>query len=155
MLTIEFECRSETLKDPDVIRPAAVFFDMNCTEEWLQDDMIGKMIESVDKSKLEGLRVVSPVLGDISIRDLSGGCKTLITMYNIPEAKYMSHELGDNCIKWVFEIAKIKDVTLVYSSYFPIPLECEPFDVKIANDGTVIHTMLELVDKKLELCDYM
>lgn len=94
------------------------------------------------------------MLGDISVRDLSGGCKTLITMYNEPQYAYMSHELGDNCFIWLMEIAKEKDIRLIYSSYFTIPAECEPFNVHIVNDDSYVRTMEELWGAKIRLCAY-
>lgn len=39
-------------------------------------EIIKEIVRGVDKSELEDLRVVSPILGDISVRDLLSGCKT-------------------------------------------------------------------------------
>lgn len=150
MLNIEFMTRDETFDDERVLRMAPRYFDVCNEPEWLKDDIIKKIIHDVDKSELEGLRVISPVLGDISVRDLSGGCKTLICMYNMDDAKILSHELGDNCFKWVMKIAEAKDVTLVYSSIFEIPEECQPFNIRIVNDNSVVHNMREFWPKKFE-----
>ena len=117
--------------------------------------MIAEIVKDVDKSELSGLRVVSPILGDISVRDLSGGCKTLITIYNEPKYSYMSHELGDNCFKWLMRIASEKEITLIYSSYFVIPKECEPFQVHIVNDNSYVTNMEEFWGAKFRLCNYI
>lgn len=150
MLSIEFMTRDETFDDEQVLRMAARYFDVCNEPEWLKDEIIREIVRDIDQSELEGLRVVSPILGDISVRDLSGGCKTLICMYNIKGAKILSHELGDNCFKWVMKIAEKQDVTLVYSSIFELPKECEPFNVRIVNDNSVIHDMGEFWPKKFQ-----
>lgn len=155
MLNIEFKPREETIKKEGIIRGAEKHFNVAYSPEWLKDPLISEIIKDVDKSELEGLRVVSPILGDISVRDLSGGCKTLINIFNEPQYKYMSHELGDNCFKWLMKIADRKDVTLIYSSYFDIPEECEPFRVHIMNNDSYVTNMLEFWKVKLQLCDYM
>lgn len=155
MLHLEFKPREETIDQEDILRGAALYFDIANLPEWFSAPIITKIVRGVDQSELQGLRVVSPILGDISVRDLSGGCKTLITMYNEPDYVYMSHELGDNCFLWLMEIAKEKEVKLIYSSYFTIPEECEPFLVHIVNDGSSVTTMEELWGKKVELCTYI
>lgn len=155
MLHIEFKPREETIDKEDIMRGAALYFDIANIPEWFQAAIIADIIKSVDQSDLVGLRVVSPVLGDISVRDLSGGCKTLITMYNEPQYAYMSHELGDNCFKWLMEIAKMKDIKIIYSSYFNIPEECEPFQIHIVNDNSFVSNMEEFWGVKYRLCNYI
>lgn len=155
MLHLEFKPREETIDKEDILRGAAIYFDIANLPEWFSHPIIAEIVKGVDQSKLEGLRVVSPVLGDISVRDLSGGCKTLITIYNEPEYAYMSHELGDNCFSWLMKIAEQKEVRLIYSSYFTIPSECEPFRVHIVNDDSFVTTMEELWGAKIRLCTYI
>ena len=155
MLNLEFKCREKTFEDENVLRMAAEYFNLCNEPSWFQDKIIADMIADVDKSRLEGLRVVSPVLGDISVRDLSGGCKTLICMYNMEGAKILSHELGDNCFKWVLKMAEKKDVTLVYSSIFIIPDECLPYQIRIVNDGSIVQNHEGFLEKKFEFCDYL
>ena len=44
------------------------------------------MLKDMDQSEIIGPRVIdSPVLGGISPRELSGGVKTLIAMYKMPD----------------------------------------------------------------------
>jgi len=73
MLHLEFKPREETIDQEDIIRGAAFYFDIANLPEWFLSPMIAKIVKGVDQSELQGLRVVSPILGDISVRDLSGG----------------------------------------------------------------------------------
>lgn len=155
MLHIEFKPREDTIDKEDIMRGAALYFDIANLPQWFAAPLIAEIVKDVDKSELSGLRVVSPILGDISVRDLSGGCKTLITIYNEPEYAYMSHELGDNCFKWLMRIAQEKEIRLIYSSYLVIPKECEPFRVHIINDNSYVKDMEEFWGAKFRLCNYI
>lgn len=57
------------------------YFDNRYEDEWIIDKLSVEMIKDVDQSVVVGARLIhSPVLGPISIRELSGGVKTLMLM---------------------------------------------------------------------------
>ncbi|WP_080676446.1 DUF4869 domain-containing protein [Ruminococcus flavefaciens] len=57
------------------------YFDNTYEDEWITYPRSVKMIKDIDKSDVAGARVIdSPVLGSISVKELSGGVKTLILM---------------------------------------------------------------------------
>lgn len=70
MLHLEFKPREETIDQDDIIRGAALYFDIANMPEWFTAPIIKKIVAEVDQSVLEGLRVMSPVLGDISVRGM-------------------------------------------------------------------------------------
>lgn len=68
---------------PEAIYNPVVYFKNTYTDDWITDPLSKDMIRAVDRSEVIGPRVIdSPVLGGISPRELSGGVKTLIAMYN-------------------------------------------------------------------------
>lgn len=98
---------------PDAIYNPVVYFKNTYTDEWIMDDLSRKMIQDVDRSVVLGARIIdSPVLGGISPRELSGGVKTLISIYKAPEKVFNASACGDNCAKWILEIGKMQDVTI-------------------------------------------
>ena len=61
----------------------------------------------VDRPTVLGPRVIdSPVLGGISPRELSGGVKTLMDIYKVPEKIFNASACGDNCAKWILKIGE-------------------------------------------------
>ena len=58
-----------------------VYFDNRYEDEWITEDLSVEMIRDVDKSEVLGPHLIeSPVLGPISVKEISGGVKTLILM---------------------------------------------------------------------------
>ncbi len=72
---------------PEAIYDPVVYFKNTYTDEWITDELSREMIRDVDRSIVLGPRVIdSPVLGGISPRELSGGVKTLMDIYKVPES---------------------------------------------------------------------
>lgn len=108
MLNIYFNNSEDTLYDVDN------YFNFNYDDEWLEDELVKKMILDVDKSIVKSANCIeSPVLGQIAPEKLSGGVKALILMYKEPDRKYWATACGDNCAKWILKIAEINDLDIV------------------------------------------
>ena len=57
------------------------YFDNQYEDEWITDPLTVAMIKDIDKSDVVGVHLIqSPVLGPISVKEISGGVKTLILM---------------------------------------------------------------------------
>ena len=95
-------------------------FKLAFENEWMDDPLSRKIVESIEKSKIISNRIVdNPVMGEISIFDISSGCKQVLLMQHLEtEYVYLSSTMGDNCAKWVQEVAKLRDVTLSINSMF-------------------------------------
>ena len=66
---------------PNSIYHPPTYFDNRYEDEWITDPLAVKMIKDIDKSDVVGVHlIVSPVLGPISTKEISGGVKTLILM---------------------------------------------------------------------------
>lgn len=111
MLSIRFGTSEETMEDIDIA------FNRLYQEEWMEDQFVKDMILDVDKSKvLDKYCIESPILGQIPPEKLSGGVKALILMYET-DFEIWATACGDNCSKWILEIAKRKDITISLEHY--------------------------------------
>ena len=86
------------------------YFDNRYEDEWITDSLSVKMIKDVDKSDVVSERLIqSPVLGPISVKEISGGVKTLILMaFDDSGRIFNASACGNNCAKWILEIGKQK-----------------------------------------------
>lgn len=84
----------------DMIRDCKLYFDYNYEPEWLDDPLVREMIKDVDKSEVISRNIInSPVLDEITPKELSGGVKTLILMLKEPDTVFYASNCGDNCAK--------------------------------------------------------
>lgn len=95
-----------------------VYFDNRYEDEWLAEPLATEMVKDVDKSEIISPHLVqSPVLGPISVKELSGGVKTLMLMAFDKSGKvFNASACGDNCAKWILKIAEGKELTIKKSS---------------------------------------
>lgn len=133
MLYISFNASEQT------IRPIDGYFDYNYYDEWLEDDLVIKMIKDIDKSDvLSPFCIQSPVLGQIPPTKLSGGVKALILLLKQPELEIFATSCGDNCAKWIIEISKIQDIHIVlhHAMHFD-----NDFDAYCVDTESEIHSL--------------
>lgn len=82
------------------------------------------MISEIDHSEVLGDFVVNnSQLGVISHDWLSGGAKTLITAYFLPDEVFPMRNLGDNCAPFLREIAEKQNTKWYVYKYFPDGLD--------------------------------
>ncbi len=95
------------------------YFNNVYENDWMTDPKVKEIIRDIDGSELEGLNVISPVLGSISIRDISGGAKALICLLKEvePQGYIDLVVLGENCEKWLAYIFERKDVQVCMTGY--------------------------------------
>ena len=131
--------------EPRSIYNTNVYFKTTYESEWLESELAKKMIQDVDDSEvLGGECIKSPVLGQIPPERLSGGVKTLLLMLNEPDRIFNASTCGDNCAKWILEIAKQKDLTINLRHMMNFGKNID-FEIKIKNGGEVVHSMKELI----------
>ena len=123
----------------------SVYFKNTYEPEWLESELAKKMIKDVDNSDvLSGECINSPVLGQILPERLSGGVKTLLLMLNEPDKIFNASTCGDNCAKWILEIAKQKDLTINLRHMMSFGRDTA-FEIRVENGGEIVHSMRELV----------
>ena len=129
--------------DGVVLKPS-VYFKNTYQPEWLTEPFAKEMIRDVDQSEVVGPQLIqSPVLGPIPPERLSGGVKTLILIWQVPEKVFNASNCGDNCAPWLLKMGRARDITINLRHL--MEFGDEPFDIEILNTGTIVHTMRELV----------
>ncbi len=129
---------------PEAIFNTSVYFKNVYEDEWILDAFVKEMILDVDKSVvLDNAVIDSPVMGKIPPISLSGGVKTLILMKKEPEKIFNASTCGNNCAKWILEIAKTQDLTINLRHLMDFGEG--NFEIKILNTNQIVHNMQELV----------
>lgn len=121
------------------------YFDNRYEDDWITADLSVKMIKDVDQSDVISAHLIdSPVLGSISVRELSGGVKTLMLMaYDTSGNIFNASVCGDNCASWILTISSNRDLTINLRHIMDFG-EGE-FEMQILNTGEVVHNMTEFV----------
>lgn len=89
------------------------WFINNYEPVWFDDELVKRMIKDIDKSEYVGGELIqSTILGPIAPERLSGGLKTLISIYERPDLIFDATSCGNNCAKWLVEIGRNMDVTV-------------------------------------------
>ena len=122
-----------------------VYFDNRYEDEWITEELSVEMIRNVDKSEGVGPHLIeSPVLGPISVKEISGGVKTLILMaFDDSGNVFNASACGDNCAKWILNIGKEKDLTINLRHI--MDFGDGEFEIQILNTGEIVHNMLEFI----------
>lgn len=123
-----------------------VYFDNQYEDEWITDKLSMEMIKDVDKSEVIGPHLIeSPVLGPISVKEISGAVKTLMLMIFDQSGRIFNASVcGDNCAKWILKIGKEKDLTI--NLRYLMDFGSDEFEIKILNTGEIVHDMGQFVE---------
>ena len=134
----------------DAIYYPPVYFDNQYEDEWITEPLTIEMIKDVDKSEVVSPHLIeSPVLGPISVKEISGGVKTLILMaFDETRKVFNASACGDNCTKWILEIGKRKDLTINLRHIMNFGKE--DFEIKILNTGKMVHNMKQFIETAAE-----
>lgn len=127
-----------------------VYFDNQYEDEWIIEPLTIEMIKDVDQSEVVSSHLIeSPVLGPISVKEISGGVKTLILMaFDETRKVFNASACGDNCAKWILEIGKRKDLTINLRHIMNFGKE--DFEIKILNTGEMVHNMKQFIETAAE-----
>ncbi len=144
MLSIYFGQMDEAIYYPPV------YFDNQYEDEWITEPLTIEMIKDVDKSEVVSPHLIeSPVLGPISVKEISGGVKTLILMaFDETRKVFNASACGDNCAKWILEIGKRKDLTINLRHIMNFGKE--DFEIKILNNGEMVYNMKQFIETAAE-----
>lgn len=121
------------------------YFDNRYEDEWITEPMTIEMIKDIDQSEVVSAHLIqSPVLGPISVKELSGGVKTLILMaFDESNKVFNASACGDNCAKWILKIGRSKDLTINLRHI--MDFGTENFEIEILNTGDIVYHMSEFV----------
>ena len=131
-----------------------IYFDNTFRPAWLEDPLVKQMVIDIDKSEVQSpYCIMSPVLGQIPPERLSGGVKALILMLQDDDDVIMwATSCGNNCAKWILEIAKSKDLTVVFSHVMHFGNAEDEMEALILNTNKQVHNVKEFVLEAVMLC---
>lgn len=131
---------------PEAIYNTSVYFDNVYLDNWLEDEFARRIIKAIDKAEILSPGAVrSKALGVIPVTKLSGGTKTLLLIYNKPEMVFNASTCGDNCAKWILQIAAKVNTDIIINLHHIMDFGNKKFEIKIVNNGAIVHDMRELV----------
>lgn len=123
----------ENLKElvPRFVLDARIYFRRNKKPEWFEDPFVKKFLKVVDNSTVLFEEALKDYKGrGISTDKISTGCKTLCCIYNDKENHiFYGSSLGDNCLPFLIEMAKERDITIMLEHYADFPPEA--FEEKV------------------------
>lgn len=129
---------------PEAVYNPVIYFKNTYADDWITDELSREMIWDVDRSKVISARIIdSPVLGAITPNELSGGVKTLIDIYKVPDRIFNASACGDNCAKWILKIGEGQNITINLRHI--MDFGDGTFTARILNTDQVVHSMDELV----------
>lgn len=128
------------------------YFDNTYLDEWIVDPRTVEMIRDIDQSEVISARAIdSPFLGSISVKEISGGVKTLILMlFDETGRIFNASSCGDNCAKWICRIARAKDLTINLHHVMDFS-ECDDFEAYMLNTGRHVRGFLEYLDEAMRI----
>lgn len=128
------------------------YFDNQYEDEWITNPLSVEMIRDIDKSEVISARLIdSPVLGPISIKEISGGVKTLMLMAFDESGKiFNASSCGDNCAKWIVEIGRRKDLTINLHHVLDFSSAGE-FEALMLNTGRMVYGYGEYLFEALDI----
>ncbi len=130
----------------NAIYNTSVYFKNRYKDDWITDDFARQVIKDVDHSEvIDANSISSPVLGNISPLQLSGGVKALILMKHFPGKVFNASNCGDNCAKWILALGEEQNFTI--NLYHVMNFGKKPFNIRILNSRTeVAHDMQEFLN---------
>lgn len=128
------------------------YFDNRYEDEWITAPLSVAMIKDIDKSDVVGTHLIqSPVLGPISTKEISGGVKTLILMaFDQSGRIFNASACGDNCVKWIVEISREKDLTINLHHVMDFS-SVQMFEAVMLNTGAVVHSYGEYLEEAIRI----
>ena len=129
---------------PEAIYNTSMYFRNAYKDSWITKPLSVEMIRDIDKSEVVGSNLIqSPVLGAISPLQLSGGVKTLILIANDHTHVFNASTCGDNCAKWILQIAQGRKV--VINLRHLMDFGRGEFKLKVLNNGAIAHNMKDVL----------
>ena len=151
MLNIFIGAMKEDFEGTDftyIDKPSA-YFDAVYENDYLSSDLARKIVNGIDLTDYIGDEVYkSPVFGMISPKDLSSGCKGVLLLLAEDNIVVAGQRFGDNCLDWILEVAKVKDIYITLNHVMDFK---EPFEFKDVYQGDIISNKDAYVNR---LVDY-
>ncbi len=144
MLHIHFRTTEKTIEDIDR------YFPLNFKSEWLENEFVREMIKDISTVDFINEKMIDTLIEEeICTDELPRQIKVLLCLLFKPENEYYGTYCGDECGRWILEIAKKHDITLAFDHIlrFKCPEEANvtSLNIHILNNGKMVDTMAEFV----------
>lgn len=117
----------------DEIYNTEIYFYNQYNKDWIMDDFARRVIKDVDSSEVYGPdEIENEVFGKFGAVELSAGVKTLLLIRNQPKKVFNISNCGDNCAKYILELAAERNITVCLHHYMNFGND---FQVRVINDG--------------------
>lgn len=102
-----------------------IWFRKHKKPEWFEDPFVKEFLKKVDNTTVLFEEALKDYRGrGISTEMISSGCKTLCCIYyNIGDQIFNGSLMGDNCVPFLMEIAKKRDITIMLEHYMEFASE--------------------------------
>lgn len=127
MLRVYFGSREDEHYNTDV------YFDNQYDKEWVMDEFAKRIIADIDDSVVIGPdEIKNELFGIFRATELSAGVKTLLLIKNQPKKIFNISNCGDNCAKYILELAVGRDITVCLHHYMNFG---DHFEIRVINEG--------------------
>lgn len=116
----------------DEIYNTEVYYQNQYDKAWITSEFAKKIIADIDDSEVIGTDMIrNDIFGTFNSTKLSTGVKTLLLIYNQPKQIFNISNCGDNCAKYILEIAEDRDIKVCLHHAMNFG---DNFAVKVIND---------------------
>ena len=122
-------------------------FDSFDFREWLEDDYVQAIIKDIEKCDIVNPMTYTNQFGVFGPTDLATGTKALILMYKMDSLIIDATRCGDNCAKWIIDIAKIHPVTITLRYIMELSMIGDFYSI---NSGKVCNGYKEYLHEYME-----
>ena len=128
------------------------YFDTNVDESCIESNFGRKIIKEISGADvLDKNSVIHPVFGSIPTRDLAGSIKALlILMFDNEYGVLDLASMGDNCLKYLGEIAEKKDIKVCTDSWREL---WNNSPILVLNDNVVVDSEDKLYEEWVKYLD--
>lgn len=139
-------------RDNFIVKPSVVF-DTFYDRSWLENEWAKRVVSDIDNVPMVRDSVFeSIVYAGLSPQYLCNGTKNLFLCRYIDNQFNHFSKMGENCYKYLFEIAKMKDVYMIATAFvFPTDSDMCGQQVRFINHNRVVNTAEDFADEIDEL----
>ena len=131
-----------------------IWFDNQFSDEWITSEFGKRVIKEIDNGDvISPYCIKTPIFGAISYQILSGGVKTLMVM-NFTDLIVDATVCGENCAKYILEIASKKDLTIQLNYVMPFDDYDKNFTFLCLNSNKICTGSLEYINAFIEGTSY-
>ena len=147
MLSVYFGDIDKSKYKDKSIYDTSLYFNNTYKDNWITEKLVKEMIKDIDKSEvIDKSTIKSKSLSrNINPTELSGGVKTLILIRFDKDHIFNASTCGDNCAKWILEIAEKQKV--IINLRHIMDFGKKKFKIKILNSDVIVDNMADFLDE--------